>query len=60
MLISELIEILQRYDGDEEVVFGNDYVHEIHNVRIGSIRTPWGKDDYQCVIINGDQIGREI
>lgn len=58
MTVNELIAQLQRYDGDLDVVFDNDYGYEIYNVWVGTLNGFWSPDPYQCVVLNGDQIGR--
>ena len=60
MTVSELIEALQRYDKDMDVVFGDDYVHEVYNTRVGTVNGFWRTDNYQCVVLDGDQIGTVV
>lgn len=60
MNVKELINILERYDGDTEVVLrgqnSGGYVDDVYNVRIGTVRASFGKD-FQAVILVGNQVG---
>lgn len=59
MKVKELINILERYGDDTEVVFSaenTNYVDTIYNARIGTVRAFFGKD-YQAVILDGNQVG---
>lgn len=60
MTTRELINMLERYDDNTEVVINSEnsggYVSTTYNVRIGTVRSMYGKD-FQAVIIDGDQVG---
>lgn len=60
MTTRELINILERYDDNTEVVTNGQnsggYVNTTYNVRVGTVRSMFGKD-FQAVIIDGDQVG---
>lgn len=60
MTVREMINILERYDDNTEVVTNGQnsggYVSTTYNVRIGTVRSMFGKD-FQAVIIDGDQVG---
>ena len=60
MTVRELINTLESYKDDEEVVIKGDnsggYVDSIYNTEVGTIRAQYG-DDFQAVILVGSQVG---
>ena len=60
MKVKTLIEELENYDGDMEVVMGSTnsmYVNSILNARKKELRSFWGKDRDVLVLVAEDQVG---
>lgn len=61
MTINELISELSQYDGEREIYIqddGMEYIYRIRGSKEKKVKSFWGKDENEIVLMLGSQIGK--